>query len=173
MRHLLTVVAFVLVAALLGPPAGAVDCPSEYSTCTDQPGKSCRLDTGSQCSIVDLGVQSCTRPGQSAFSCQQGQTVGKKNCSCHTRLQSECCTEGDCEFGECGSCEIQAGSQSLLCLGIACAYDCTQSPSYCTGEGTGCWWSGTCGGGGCCSYTCGSMPSCHGVDPCPEHACTC
>jgi len=172
MKHLLIAVTLVLLAGLVGPAVGAVDCPSEYASCQDVPGKSCRLDTGGQCTIVDLGVQSCTRPGQSPFSCQQGQTVGKKNCSCHTRLQSQCCAEGECEFGDCGSCEAQSGSQALTCLGIACQGPCTTQ--YCTGEGVGCVWSGTCGGGGCCNYTCNvSIPSCQGVDPCPSGACSC
>jgi len=172
MKHLLIAVTLVLLAGLVGPTVGAIDCPSEYSVCSDQPGKSCRLGTGGQCTITDLGVQSCTRPGQSPFACQSGQTVGKKDCPCNTRLQNECCLEGECEFGECGSCEAQSGSQGLVCLGTACQGVCTVQ--YCTGEGVGCQWNNTCGAGGCCNYTCNvSIPSCHGVDPCPSGACSC
>lgn len=172
MKHLLIAVALVLLAGLGGPTIDAIDCPDAFTECSDQPGKSCRCGTGAQCTIMDLGVQSCTRPGQSPFTCGLGQTVGKKTCPCNTRLQNQCCPEGECSFGECGSCEAQDGCQTLTCITPP---DCGPCPThYCTGEGVGCMWNSSCGGGGCCNYTCNvSIPSCTGVDPCPEEACSC
>ena len=168
MKHLLIAVSLVLLAGLAGPTIDAVECPEEYSVCSDVPGKSCRFESGAQCDITDLGEQSCERPGDD-FVCQLGQTVGVRNCDCKTRLQNQCCTEGECGY-DCGSCEIQPGSQTLTCLGIACIGECPAQ--YCTGEGVGCVWTEACGAGGCCIYTCGqSIPSCTGFDPCPEHVC--
>jgi len=171
MKHLLIAVSLVLLAGLIGASVHAVDCPSEYSECTNVPGKSCRLETGAACAITDLGVTSCERPGAD-FVCDDCQSVGKKNCDCTTRLQLECCP-GDCGEPEvCGSCEAQDGSQTLICIGIASSGTC--APHYCTGQGVGCLWNGlgSCGSGGCCSYTCGqSIPSCTGVDPCPDNVC--
>jgi hypothetical protein len=164
MKHLLIAATLVLLAGLAGPTVEAIDCPEEFSECSNQTGKKCTLGTGSQCDITDLEVQSCTIPGQDPFTCPQGQTVATKDCPCNTRLQWTCCDD-TCS---CGSCEEQAGSRELICVGIICQQECPLT--YCTGEGTGCTWV-DCGAGGCCQYSCGSMPSCTGPDPCPNNTC--
>ncbi|MCI0657636.1 MAG: endopeptidase [Acidobacteria bacterium] len=46
--------------------------------------------------------------------------------------------------------------------------------SYCQGGGFRCQFNNTCGGGGCCNYTCGIPdPSCELPDPCPPNICNC
>ncbi len=46
--------------------------------------------------------------------------------------------------------------------------------SYCQGGGFRCQFNNTCGGGGCCNYTCGiTDPSCELPDPCPPNICNC
>lgn len=168
MKHLLMAVTLVLLAGLVGPTVDAVDCPEEFTICVNVQNKACKV--GTQCTTTDLGVQSCTRPnGGGTFGCQTGQTVGVKNCPCITKLENQCCSEETCS---CGSCEEQPGRQQLVCLGIACTNPC--QTHYCTGEGVGCQWNGTCGAGSCCNYTCNvPISECHGVDPCPSGACSC
>src|SRR5262245_53373794 len=172
MKQLLIAVSLVLLAGLVGPSVPAVDCPPEYSECGPVPGKSCKLETGAACSITDLGVNSCERPGDDFVCPDDCQAVAKKNCDCITKLQLQCCPE-DCGDPEvCGICQSQAGSQSLTCIGISSTGTC--APYFCSAEGLGCVWNGpgTCGSGGCCSYTCGqSIPACTGTDPCPDNVC--
>ncbi|HEV8375237.1 MAG TPA: hypothetical protein VGR38_03265, partial [Candidatus Polarisedimenticolia bacterium] len=46
--------------------------------------------------------------------------------------------------------------------------------SYCQGGGFKCQFNNTCGGGGCCNYTCGIPDaSCELPDPCPPNICNC
>lgn len=105
-------------AALDGIPFEAMDptpdpCPATFASCTDVLGKSCRLETGTNCTVTNTHENKCTQQDQSVFECPPGQKIMIQNCGCEIRLQNTCCD--NCPEFTCGSCENQPGSQSWFC----------------------------------------------------------
>jgi hypothetical protein len=113
MNKLLTLTfALLLVAGFAPAQADMEDCPVTFSSCEDVQGKSCRFETGDQCTTIDTGEHNCRLPDNSILHCG-GLTVQVQTCGCKTRLQLICCPE--CEEFFCGDCESQQGSQSFFC----------------------------------------------------------
>jgi len=91
------------------PPA----CPATFAVCSDVVGKSCRIGTGSACTITNTHDNRCTQQDQSIFECPAGKKIHIQNCPCEVRLQETCCD--NCGSYTCGSCDAQPGGQTWFC----------------------------------------------------------
>jgi hypothetical protein len=99
---------WILIAA--GGGHGIPSCPVNFNNCHDVPGQAC---TPINCETVDLGYDTCKRPGGRTISCTNGN-LQQTTCDCHTGVRSTCCDEpGGCSFGDCGTCGT--GTLSTVC----------------------------------------------------------
>lgn len=128
---------------------GVCEGPEDLATCGVDCGASCGpqgCDDGNPCTDDACVAGTCTH------AAMDDNTVCMDGCD-----QGICCS-GSCGAGPCpGTCQPHTICQA----------------SYCQGESIRCTWSGTCGSGNCCNYTCAFDESCAGVDPCPPSACSC
>jgi hypothetical protein len=115
MRKLMTIVGAILLLTLLTQPmAYAIpDCPATFSSCSDVPGKQCRLYSDGNCTTIDTEDHHCRQLDGSTFSCTGGTSIQIQACACFTRLQMTCCP--GCPEFTCGDCETQPGSQTYFC----------------------------------------------------------
>jgi len=93
-----------------GGGGGVPNCPVNFNDCHDLPGQAC---TPINCVTVDLGYDTCKKPGGRKLTCINGN-LQQTTCDCHAGVRSTCCDEpGGCSFGDCGICGT--GTLSTVC----------------------------------------------------------
>jgi hypothetical protein len=98
----------ILIAG--GGGGGVPNGPVNFNDCHDLPGQAC---TPINCATVDLGYNTCKKPGGRKISCTNGN-LQQTTCDCHAGVRSTCCDEpGGCSFGDCGICGT--GLLSTVC----------------------------------------------------------